>query len=93
MTREEVLKKWNELNNAYTEKQAKLQEELQRWLYSDDSDLIDKRMEHSTDTIVQQIEETKAAADQLWEAYERIVEEEKLRGQSLMEEKSSGMHM
>ena len=88
MTKEELLKKWDELTTAYTDKEAKLETYVQRWL-DGDSALSNESIQQLVDTVTQQIEELKAAAKHAIDEYTRLSKEEMLQKEGLVSVKRS----
>lgn len=86
MTKEELLKKWDELTKSYIDKEAKLEAYVQRWL-DGDSALSNESVQQLVDTVTQQIEELKAAAKQAIDEYTRISKEEMLQKEGLVSAK------
>lgn len=86
MTKEELLKKWDELTTAYTDKEVKLEAYVQRWL-DGDSALSNESIQQLVDTVTQQIEELKSAAKQTIDEYTRLSKEEMLQKEGLVSAK------
>ena len=83
MTKEELFKKWDELTTAYTDKEAKLEAYVQRWL-DGNSYLSNENIQQLVDTVTQQIEELKAAAKQALDEYTRLIKEEMRQKEGLV---------
>lgn len=88
MTKEELLKKCDELITAYADKEAKLEAYIQRWL-DGDSTLSNESIQQLVDTVTQQIEKLKAAAKQAFDEYTRLNKEEMLQKEGLVNVKRS----
>ena len=78
MTREELLNKSDELTLAWMDKQAKLDNFVQRWL-NDEVQMSAKGVEQLIDSATQQIEQLKTQATQFQSEYMRITQEEAMR--------------
>lgn len=82
MTKEELLKKWDELTTAYLEKEAQLESFVQKWL-NEESNMSNKSMELLIDNTNVLIDKMKKEADSTIKQYNQIVEEEQLRKEQL----------
>ncbi len=78
MTREELLNKSDELTLAWMDKQAKLDNYVQRWL-DGEVQMSSEGVQQLIDSATQQIEQLKAQATQFQSEYMRITQEETMR--------------
>ena len=78
MTREELLNKSDELTLAWMDKQAKLDNYVQRWL-NDEVQMSAEGVQQLVDSATQQIEQLRTQATQFQSEYMRITQEEAMR--------------
>ena len=78
MTREELLNKSDKLTLAWMDKQAKLDNYVQRWL-DGEVQMSAEGVQQLVDSATQQIEELRTQATQIQSEYMRITQEEAMR--------------
>ena len=83
MTKDELLKKYEELVTLYTDKEVKLEAYVQRWLDGNAS-LSSSAIEQLITTTNNQIEQLKSEAQATISEYQRLKKESLLREQGLM---------
>lgn len=88
MEKNELLNKWNELTNTWTDKEAKLESFIQKWL-DDDSILSNESVQHVVDTTTEQIEQLKTMANEAINSYTKICHDDALREERLKVAKSN----
>lgn len=88
MTRVELLNKSDELTVAWMDKQAKLDNYVQRWL-NGEVQMSSEGMQQLVDSALQQIEQLKAQATQFQNEYMKIAEEEAMRRNAVISVKNN----